>query len=158
MYMFFHWNFNSWFPQVFPNFFLYRVLVIFGPKMKIFGYIIQQNQKYTTSKTGVRTAQSPIEQKLWPFFGFRQILRFFIFYADSQNNLKRARRPGNSWLYFILMKLNLQYHACLLTHHNVLFKSVLGFWLILLPFFFLEKKNTAAIYRFFVGAKFFTIL
>ena len=35
----------------------------------------------------------------------------------------------------------IQYHACLLTHHNVLFKSVLAFLLILLPFFFLEKKN-----------------
>ena len=35
----------------------------------------------------------------------------------------------------------IQYHAFLLTHHNVLFKSVLAFLLILLPFFFIEKKN-----------------
>ena len=36
---------------------------------------------------------------------------------------------------------HIQYHAFLLTHHNVLFKSVLAFLLILLPFFFIEKKN-----------------
>ena len=124
MHMFFHWNFNSWFPQVFPNFYLYGVLVIFGPKMKIFSYIIQQNQKYTTSKTGVRTAQSPIEQKLWPFFGFRHILRFLIFYADFswyfnlwssylQNEafvvsqifavLRQASSARRSTLYYILL-------------------------------------------------------
>ena len=53
-----------------------------------------------------------------------------------------ARRALLAGLHIYIISMHpIQYHACLFTHHNVVFKSVLAFLLILLPFFFLSKKN-----------------
>ena len=78
------------------------------------------------------------------FFGSLFAERFIRIFAE------RSEARAASWqfryilyyiIYYILRMHPIQDQACLLTHQNVLFKSVLAFLLILLPFFFLSKKN-----------------